>query len=151
MKLTVRPADGPAGSDSCPSSSVRTSSVSVGERLVRFEGDGREALRVGDEPIVEGETYLDPAFVADGATGHAIVLDDPTGMLVEHRTTMNEDGHVLLARVGMDGAPAWTIDLGEGRGLRSAFSLGDRVVLFTDAEALGVDPARGRVVWRSPL
>lgn len=61
-------------------------------------------------PVAGAPTFLNGRFAKD-PEGAARVLDDPAGVLVWHRTRIDDAGRLALTRLGADLAPVWSTEL----------------------------------------
>jgi len=79
------------------------------ERVQRFEENFErlEALA----PVADAPFFLNGRFLENMATGQPLVLDAPASVLVWHRTRIDREGRLALARVGADLRPLWTAEL----------------------------------------
>jgi len=69
-------------------------------------------------------------------------------VLVQHRTTANNDAGYLLSRIGLDGVARWTVPLDDGCA-ELAIEAGRVIVVTGGTErALAIEPHTGVVLWR---
>ena len=78
-------------------------------RAQRFEEsfERLEALT----PVADAPFFLNGRFLENMATGQPLVLEAPASVLVWHRTRIDREGRLALARVGADLRPLWTAEL----------------------------------------
>jgi hypothetical protein len=102
------------------------------------------------------ETYLKPRFVRLRVSARSVTdpsLHDPDGGLVWHESSLEHGAsHSLVSRVGLDGCPVWTHDLGRGQ-LSFVTRAGGILAVVGDfpadhAAAVGLDLASGVERWR---
>lgn len=80
--------------------------------IVRAERFGESFERLGAlVPVGGAPVFLNGRFLENLATGQPLVLEDPASVLVWHRTRIDRDGRLALARVGTDLRPLWTAEL----------------------------------------
>jgi len=144
--------------------SLHTSTGSLGLSAAR--GGPRESivLQPAGVPASEvrstcTETYLEPEFIPlrappGGATDST--LRDPEGGIVSHASSLDRaTAHMLISRVGLDGCPLWSKDLGKGS-LELATRAGGVLAIVGNfplghAVAIGFDLASGVERWRRAL
>jgi len=98
-------------------------------------------------PVADAPFFLNGRFLENMATGQPLVLEAPTSVLVWHRTRIDREGRLALARVGADLRPLWTAELplsesGTGNPVQF-WVLPDRVVAMGNLES-SVDGIGGR-------
>jgi hypothetical protein len=149
--------------------SSRTSSAPAPGGTLAFadaKGSQRRSIVLRDvagdgeaRPTACQQTYLEPDFVTPStpvATPPDTAASDDGGAFVVHKSSLARDAsHVLLSRVGADGCPRWTVDLGDGslELLTHARKVLAVVGSFPRGEgvAIGLDDATGGETWRSPF
>lgn len=115
---------------------VRTESGPV-RRALRSARIGRtKAFSEGSHPrlfdvaAVPGtDDYLAGGFLVAPGTRVPSELTEPPGVLVLHRTRIDAQGRLAVARLGADLRPVWRVTLPYAE-LRNRWQLSDRLVLF---------------------
>ncbi len=62
-------------------------------------------------PVANAPTYIRGRFLKDPATGKALILDAPAGVVVWHSTRIDNAGRLALTRLGADLHAIWTTEL----------------------------------------
>jgi len=80
--------------------------------IVRAERFGESFERLDAlAPVDDAPVFLNGRFLENLATDQPLVLEDPSSVLVWHRTRIDRDGRLALARVGADLRPLWSAEL----------------------------------------
>lgn len=102
-------------------------SARIGQTKVFSEGSHP---RLFDVAAVPGTAdYVDAGFLVAAGTKSPLVLPDPTGLVVVHRTRADAEGRLALTRLGPDLRALWNAALPYDE-LQNRWQLGDRLGLF---------------------
>lgn len=92
--------------------------------------EGRHERLVGVDRVAGAPEFLDAGWLKRAGVPEAFRVRDPDGLLVVHRTRIDEEGRLAITRI--DDAtlqPRWTATL-PFQELRNRFELGDRLLLY---------------------
>lgn len=120
--------------------------VTLGSQELAVEGADAGAAKVLDPAH-----FKEAGFLADEATGEAIVLGSPQSVVVVHKPEDNMPDVLLVSRLGADLQPLWTAKLERQRSVRAAHVIGDTLIVVVSGAArdfaVALDVKDGRTKW----
>lgn len=115
-------------------------------RAVRTATLGRTALPAGSAPrlaevtaVPGGPDFLAAGFLVKPGTKEPLVVADPPGAIVVHRTRSDDAGRLVMTRLDATLKPRWSATLPFAE-LRNRWQRADRLVVYGSA----VEPAKER-------
>jgi hypothetical protein len=102
--------------------------ASIGK--TREFSEGRHDRLVALDRVADAPDFLDAGWMKRAGTPEAFRVRDPDGLLVVHRTRLDEEGRLAITRVDASSLESRWLATLPFQELRNRFELGDRLLLY---------------------